>query len=418
MSIKARIKASIDLILRNPLVVVIGIITLAIGLGAAGIVAYYYFDAIDMEQRYSTALRVPIEDMGYITGDYECFELIPEFEQSGDYEVGMIEHSMDALPPSRLGEVISYAQKGYTTKSIDSSLNDKTDGLVDGLYISPLVWEWMSIELIEGEAPPKKIESSDRPTLLIYLSDDYSNLIKVGDTEDTEWATLYVAGIIDRDSTLLDDVSGRAEFISSGVLKMNYGVLIVSDYSIMPSYTGLFIKKRKDIAWADVYSGLKEKAENVWFTVTPLKDVLRSTSVRNNEYIFYFSDVAIVACIISLLLIISGSILEVLCRTKDYGVWIISGATRRDVFFMILFRNFFYGIMAFPIATIILAFLLNSGEAGGEYFHILLVQRLLRSKVIPVLGGVTLVVVFLSSIVPALCFYKTNTSKMIKGEIS
>lgn len=384
-------------------------------------IIYMIASAYSLTDRMKLGLSIPVGQLGYYS-----FEADGEFtdklaEADGITHYGYIDSgNASCLSISGL-EKLREVQKGHTSIITESEFEESRG--VEAVSITGNLWDVMNLKLIEGKKPDEiEYDTSDvYNDVLIYLSEAFKDVAQVGDVLDTVYRDgkeLYkfeIAGFFDKSSSVIDSNIVYDVLEKQGCYPLEYGVVVVHRRG---ADSGFFSFEGD---YADVSAKIRALAaeNNVGvqvYSIASVAEVMKSNTDKNT---YYLKQAAAILAVIIIFAVSAGQVFSIVTRTRNYGIWLASGASKRDLTVIIFMQNLIRTFIAVLISSAIMFVILHRiyGRNMNNIEHYV-INTICVKYILPIVLLLAAFTVILSSAIPAALIGRTSSVNLLKGKVT
>lgn len=376
--------------------------------------SYSYLDRIDR------GLNIPVEQLGYYYFDTDDEQFVTKLGQvEGITHYGNVDSGNGLFITHKGFDILQNIQKKYLHRNGDGQLFEG----VEAISITEDLWDVMKLNIVDGKKP-YEIECDDLgiyPDVLIYLSEEYKSVVQTGSVlqelyYDGELIRRYVvAGFLDKSSAVIDsNVFDTHTPEKQGYYSIGYKVLEVRRTE---PFNGGFFTFEGD--YTEISNRIKAvAAENgVTSEVYSISSVIDYMKSNTDKETYYLKEAFFVLAIIMLFAVSTGQITSIVTRTKNYGIWLSSGASKRDLAIIIFLQNLIRTFISLIISLIFMFILFHMMYCTNEQNHYT-INSIFVKYVLPILVLLTVFVVLITSLFPAKLILKTTSVNLLKGRLN
>lgn len=383
-----------------------------------GFIVFFIFYAYGYEARVRNGLSVPVDRLGYYYAE-------PGDSDKDIYdEISSIEGVTGCGSISGISYNITPELQFLRERQMGHGIHESDDGIAT-ICMDEGIWDAMNIRLTQGLRPQEYAldDPANERVVLLYLSDNYADLTHVGDIYDAKNAKgvlIYryiVAGFFDVKSRYLDPgVFTNLVMDKVGSCSLDYGIIEVRDsLSTYGCYFTFEGDGDYDRICSDI-NGISRKYNTAinTYRIAALVQYAREQADRDTKPL---RETAVLLGIIMVLALTVSQVYSIITRAKDYGVWLSSGATGKDMALILFMQNLLKTTISLVIGNILtFAFLhIFFGIGGGEARELMNITYLTRC--IPVSVVLWAVTVLLSSVIPMVLMRRTSCINLLKGRV-
>ncbi|MBD5158472.1 MAG: ABC transporter permease [Butyrivibrio sp.] len=376
--------------------------------------SYSYLD------RMKRGVNVPLEQLGYCYSDGDSRFGSELSNVEGVVHYGDIDSGSGGLLCFDGLEKLHEAQRGHTNIITESEF-EKSGG-VETVNISGDLWEVMNLKLTEGKKPAEiEYDTSDMyPDVLIYLSESFRGEAQVGDVlyeVKHEGKLLYcfeVAGFFDKSSSVIDSYIVNDVLEKQGYYPLDYGVVAVhrgKPESGFFSFVGEYAEVSGRIRALAAHNGVEVQV----FNIASVAELMKSNTDKNT---YYLKEAAIILAVIMIFAVSAGQVASIVTQTRNYGIWLASGASKRDltviIFMQNLIRIFIAVLISFALMLAVIHKIYGRYMNKPEHY---VINIICLEYILPIVLILSVLTVLLSSLIPAGLIGKTPSVNLLKGKI-
>lgn len=420
MKNRMRLRAAFDFCMQEKIKFFITVVEIIIFLCLAMQIAYMIAEAYSYKERILQGLTVSPEQLGscYIESEESTEEIVQKVRAiPGILSYGSISGRM-----TNTCECLLFL--GEIQKQGSLYQDDENEEIFDqGIITYCMSWDMlkiMNIKLTEGSLSDELIQQEQ--DIVLYLDEVYREAVQIGDVfysvyNDRIVYRYIVGGFFTGNSAIMDELSTET-LNGTGSLSLDYGIIEVTDcvlwedgFFTFDSSTNFDQINRMIQQIAAEGGGSAE--------VYQVSSIIRYIEQNADKNTLYLKEAAVFLAVILILSVSAGQISDILTRTKDYGIWLSCGASKKDLAFFIVFQNIIRtGIAALISAALMFCVfrMIYAFGAGIESKN--LVKLLYFKYVLPTELLLAVFVIFFSSFLPAGLIKKASSVNLIKGKVS
>ncbi len=427
MKNRMRFKAAMDLCIQEKAKFRLSVLEIIIFMCVSIQVLFMVFQTYGYRERVQEGFKVPVSQVGYcviVGSDSDTIEKIrnlPEILHYGTIDTGVLSTAEEL-------RFLREVQRGHQKFMSDSDY-DAENG-VEVMVVSPDLWEVMNLKLVEGmepwkAEPPKPADITSG--YLIYLSEAYRDVVNVGDVFESRETTskgelllwYIIAGFIDKNSTVTDPYVFSVDNVEKiGHYSVDYEIIEVPVDGF--DYDGFFVYSEES-EFAEVERKIKGiAAENGLNTgdvyVYNLSSVVQYAEDDVKKQTAHLREAAVILMAILVLSVSGIQAFDVLTKTKDYGVWLSSGADKRDLVFFIIYQNVIRTAIALFISIPFMLLALHKLYGYNSETHHM-INRIFIRGIIPGSVALGILTALMASVLPSCLIAGSSAINLIKGKI-
>ena len=424
------------------LVLIIQLICIFVGL--YNIIDYnqkiiYLSDKIEKAYTNRSIYRFATDDINYV--DYynnpqEVLDMVKDFSESNEYTFTITAPSWLEVKVFNGFRKFEYANAKNTPYE---TLDKEQYTVVNSFLVNENSFSTYDVQLDEGRFFTKdEYYSLIDGVLPVILGSDYKGTLNIGDKIEYYYGKKFfegkVVGILKKNETMpikYDDTNTRANGnVSPNDYKLNNSIIVpfgnnVKLNEILASqamYHNFFIFNSSKYTKEEEREIL-EKVESIYEKTTGIKQSVKSfDKVITKELDKYknmkdsYSLATIIAILFSTVTIIVAMLNSIDKRKKEFGVYIFSGATKKDIIKVVFFQMILIVILAFFISCIMLTIYFRIFEidtlaigSGTEFRSI----KVGNGSIILIFG---ILYASLASIIPIRKIFKLDISELLRRD--
>ncbi|MCM1308802.1 MAG: hypothetical protein NC223_09415 [Butyrivibrio sp.] len=376
--------------------------------------SYSFFDRVEK------GLNIPAEQLGYYSIDTGNGDLAGKLRQvEGITHCGTVDSGNGMVIEHKDFDILRDIQEKHRRKNDGGGFSQG----VQAISITEDLWEVMRLELVEGKKP-SETECDDlgiSPDILIYLSEDYKSVVQVGSViheqhyDEGSVKKYVVAGFLDKSSAVIDSYIFDAQSIEKqGYYPIGYKVLEV--IRTEPFDSGFFAFEGDFTEVSDRIKALA--AENGTtvevYSIANVIDYMKSNTDKNT---YYLKEAFLILAVIMLFAISAGQIVSIVTRTKNYGIWLASGASKKDLAVIIFMQNLIRMLISLVISLLLMLVLFRILYCTNEQNYYT-VNSIYVRYVLPALALLSVLMVLISSVFPSRIILKASSVNLLKGRVN
>lgn len=381
---------------------------------------YLIVSAYSFEDRIQRGLNVPVSKLGYFSMPYSV---------SGDIrtvvmnEIAQIEEIKN-FGTIDFGVANTSESIGFLREVQQGHFNGTDDG-ISGIETSVMdagLWDVMNLKLKEGKAPGEYTVDDEQRDILLYVSEKYEDIVGVGDiycdyTYDGQMVYRYiVAGVLDADSYLIDPYVFSEELLDRvGSYSLEYGILEVTQWG---NYGGCFFSFGSENDYDLINAKLREISQKYGeqidvFRISSIVGYIKSDADRNTAYL---KEAAILLAVVMVVSLCAARIYGIAVRTRDYGIWMSCGATKKDFCVIIFLRNLLETAAAFIAGACAMYYLLHIFYGDNVPTNTLVSEIYVKYCISSGIAA-GLLTVIISSAIPCALIWRVSSVNLLKGRL-
>ncbi|MGN0166002.1 MAG: hypothetical protein ACI39R_07440 [Lachnospiraceae bacterium] len=395
---------------------VLSIFLLAVTMFLIGYLAYTQYSLNDYRKRAETGLKVSAEQIGTIL--VEDTDRYDEFVDAlnnvnGVMGIGTMESNQFFFVKDLA--FLGNLQKGHFKGITDQEYENEYEGCFQTTIVGAGIWQAMNIDLQEGKAPTE-YDINER-TWLLYLSEEFKDAVTMGeqyysyDREGNVLAEYLIAGFYSSSTRMMDErVLLQKTSDSVGFYMPEYSVIVVDS----GKQDGMFVceKGKYDEVVKNFYTLAEQYSADI--SVYSMDAIVSKAEKNDSKVADSFAELSMLLGISALVMVICSQTITLLSHTRDFGVWLSSGATKKDLVYAFWFQNSIRTIAALPVAGAVLLFLLRQEAVDVETDA--LAKSIYLGVSVPVMIVCGIVMIIISSLIPLMILKKTPVTTMLAGE--
>lgn len=419
MKLKNKVGMAYDICLENRKKFYIHLLAAFIFYSILIFLIYLIVDAYSYEYRINKSIKCGIDRLGYVSVPIDAKyseKIYSEISQIGEIDnIGCISDGVGNSAPAL--QFLLDIQSGHKNSK------DKTDYAIETTVMNIGIWPVMNINLVEGKEPYDVDIEDNNKDIILYLSEKYCDIVSVGDVFedcDVEGNVIYrytVGGFFDEKSSLMDPhVFDDLTLVKSGSYSMEYGIIELVQWE---NYGGSFFTYSKENDYDNIVSkinGISEKYDTE-IDIYKISSVVGYTK-ENTDMQTRVLKIALGLFGIAMMISLSVSqIYSIITKSRDYGIRLSNGVTKKDMCSIIFMQNIIQTVIPVILSMTAMYFVLRI-FFGGDLTSEQLIKHIFTLYCVPISLVVTIIVVMMSSVIPAKLMKKTSVLNLLNGRIT
>lgn len=420
MNNKVRFRITGDLCTHEKRAFSLSIILFALSLFIIGYLSYILYSLSNYRDRVETGLNVTVGQVGDIlvedvAGDKETNEQFKKELLKTDGLIGMGSFRNNTFFSAGELSFLHDIQKGHVKGVSEEEFENTYEGCFQTNVVNATLWESLNIELSEGKTPLDYSVSGN--TWLMYLSDTFKDMVKIGETyylyKDTGEviSAYFIAGFYSDSTRIFDAQILLQETTDSvGYYLPEYSTVLV----FSGNEDGMFVceEEKYDEVVEQFYALAEEYSADI--SVYSTEAIVSKAESNDRKIVSSFLEISILLSVSALVMMVCSQTIGLLSRSRDFGVWLSNGATKKDLSWAFIYQNMLRLIIALPIAGTVLLFMVKQEAWDVETND--MVVRNFWSVSVPSMILIGIIIVVLSSVIPLFILKKTPVTSMLAGE--
>ena len=138
---------------------------------------------------------------------------------------------------------------------------------------------------------------------------------------------------------------------------------------------------------------------------------------ESKEILDTMIEITILLVLSAFVIIICGQSIIILTLSRNFGIWLSNGATKRDLIVSFILQNVLRMIISLILGVVALYFVQKSECQGVCVEQWKMVVNIFKYNAVPKMALVGVLAVVCLSAIPAWIFRKSSVINMIKGEV-
>lgn len=419
MNNKVRFRITGDLCTHEKRAFSLSIILFALTLFIIGYLSYILHSLSDYRDRVEVGLNVSAGQVGDVSFHGIENEQKEEFFRkiySIDGLIGMGYVENNALYSVEELSFLHNIQKGHVKGVTEEEFENTYEGCFQTNVVNATLWESLNIELSEGKTPSEYSVSENN--CLMYLAEDFRSVVEIDEKyylykPDGGIITEFTVAGFYSDSTRIFDsrVLLQETTDSVGYYLPEYSIILVYSFG---SEDGMFVceEGKYDEVVEQFYALAEEYSADI--SVYSTDAIVSKAESNDRKIVSSFLEISILLSVSALVMVICSQTIGLLSRSRDFGVWLSNGATKKDLSWAFIYQNMLRLIIALPIAGTVLLFMVKQEAWDVETND--MVVRNFWSVSVPSMILIGIIIVVLSSVIPLVILKKTPVTNMLAGE--
>lgn len=416
MNIKGLLKTSYDFQKGKHQRYIFNVILLMLSFAIIAIISYLYLLISGFRARAQKGIAVNLNQVYYYDYDEVYSDTSREVLKLLSQEKSVIAMGNISSGVANTSSCLSFLRTIQNGHQKFINAEDYSEyNTIETWVINNSIWPMLSINIKEGKVPSSDM-FYDPTVILLYLDERYKSITQIGDKyyekvphNDQIVYTYIVSGFFASDSTIVDkQIYDNYDYIKSGSYSLDYGIIEVMDTINRSGF--IVLKDSADIKSIKSCSTVKNNFDK--FSFYSINGAVNLAEENSKKLIVMVSDIAVILGFSIIIYLLCSQITYIFEETRELGVWLCNGLTRKDIVKILFLQNF---MMIF--ISLLLSYLL-SYKIIMHLFGINVEASHLTRSILPTVYCIeTTIGIFLSifaSIIPAIIFYNISSVSMYK----